>query len=180
MDNRLLRRIGFNMLMTLFFTNIVSTSFVIDGYALENLNTYQKLAKDAEVIVLGTVDSVEMKKEIFGETGHKPYYVNYQYITINIEKVIKGSTKSNQVIIQSTRAFMDDPKFSQNERVIVMLKWFEDKKYGNYYALLGRAKGKFSVLESTSLGNQVMNDVLMKRGWKMNLDNFILDITITE
>ena len=96
---------------------------------------------------------------------------------MDIEEIIKGVPKANPIIIQTIPGFIDFPKFFKNEEIIIMLDWFEDKTYGEYYLVNNNARGKFSIVETDStLGPQVVNSALMGEKWKIPLRDFIMDI----
>lgn len=152
---------------------------IVSSYGESPTKPYRTLALSSDLIVVGKITSVNFEKRIFGQAGGKPYYTTYQDVIFDIEKVLKGSPKSNPLVIQSTTSFLGDPEFQQNEKVIVLLKWFEDPLYGNYYALVGRAAGKFSIKVNTASGSRsVSNEVLMGEEWNMDMTDFLEELNV--
>lgn len=148
----------------------------------KNLNPYQELAVQSDLIFVGTVTSVDFNREVFGWAGdNKPYYATFQYVMITIDELIKGIPRTNPIIIQATASFSDDPKFTANEKVLVMAKWWEDKNHGNYYALSGGGvAGKFLIVNDIlSSQEQVVNEKVMGNTWKMKIVDFVADIKTT-
>lgn len=72
---------------------------------------YQQLISKSELVVVGNVSDITLKREVLGMSGDRPYYATFQYITLNIEKTIKGNPRSNPIVIQALKGFMDEPVF---------------------------------------------------------------------
>jgi len=148
-----------------------------------NLQPYHDVAKRSQLIALGTIESIETKREIFGWAGDTPYYASFQYITLHVDRLLKGLPKINPIVIQSIRGSVNDPSFKQNERILAMVSWYEDKNHGNYYAFTmagGEIAGRFSIeSDNISSATEVLNTNLMGNKWHMDLDDFIADILNT-
>ena len=172
------------LMITLFVFAMVTVTYPFDSLADSLNNTgpdllkYKKLAKQSELIVIGIVDSIQTKREIFGWSGNKPYYANFQYIYVTIDEIVKGVPKTNPIIIQATQSFSHDPKFTVGEKVIVMVNWWKDKNHGEYYALSGSGVlGKFSIISDPSSSRlKVTNEILIGKSWKINSTDLIEDI----
>jgi|GEM_PF-4876744 len=171
----------FSLLAALFLVTLLAV-FLVSAYSQQiskrEMNPYQKLAYESDLIVLGRVNFIEKKRGVFGFVGEDPYYVTYQYITLDVERLIKGTPKGTPVVFRSLENSLHSPKFVEGEQVIVMLKWYEDDFYGKYYALttsssdgIGRAS-KFMIKE-----NVVTNKFLTRNEIKVDLESFINDIS---
>ncbi len=106
--------------------------------------TVGELAKDAELIVAGTVD------KNMGSTELGPGLVSTQFV-FNVEEVVKGSLLqgANSIVVQQTGGTVDrqtievrdDPLFQIGDKYVLFLREFEPGKY----VTIGGPQGRFVI-----------------------------------
>ena len=158
-----------------------SVTMIISSPAAQNdsLQPYHSIALNSELIVLGNVENIEFTRGLFGFSGDEPQYITYQYITLESLRVIKGTPRVSPIVFKATQ-LLHDPTFKLGDEIIVMLKWYSDELYGQYYSPGMGSGGRAVFYVHHVSGNDVVSSPSMGDGWKASLDEFLSEITDTQ
>jgi hypothetical protein len=160
----------------LFLALVTTASFL--SSADEPLKLYQKHAKEADLILRGKVDGIEYNTGYYGDSGNKPVFVEYQYVSLYVESTIKGNLPYNPITFKTTHEFLGDHKFVLGEELVVMLKWYESQSHGEYYAPIHRGQSVYLIQSNgyPETGKTITNPILMGNEWNIGMDDFLSEI----
>jgi len=141
---------GKRIIMAFFIFASLTLLFSLDTTCLVLKKELNELAKEAEIILVGTV------KDIRSEWNREETLI-YTYVTISVEDYLKGSTGSNEVVVRTfggkvgvVSLFVEDtPNFEKGEKVILFLYQRETGDWEVY----GCFQGKYRIEEGRVVEN---------------------------
>jgi hypothetical protein len=115
------------------------------GFGLMVEIPLERLTKKADHIIIGKVKSIRCE---WNEEKNKIY----TYVTIDVERSIKGASDTGEVTIRHlggtvdsvTMWVSDTPRFQDDEKVLVFLR----PTQGTYFGVAGMFQGKFTVKDN--------------------------------
>ncbi|MFQ5646387.1 MAG: hypothetical protein ACE5GM_05615 [bacterium] len=117
----------------------------------------EQLTREAELIVLGRVDSLEVKDK-------------FNLASITLEKIIKGKFDRQTVEVRfiggrigSQRVYIEDsPDYQAGQRALIFLKKARYPQ-GVYYRTVGMFHGKYLIKGETVVRNKLSVKVFMQK-----------------
>ncbi len=150
------------LLVWIFVSFFILSTGIVD--AIMGKISLQQLVSQADLIIIGQVESVEyQKKEIESVPGQKKEveFFTLGVASVKADNVLKGHVVSQPVLIEFSGGNSEDsPNYKHDEEVVVFLKKIKGK---DSYFTIGMFQGKYSIKEGKIERESVSVDEFIKK-----------------